>query len=308
MITPSQKQEIARLLTQERNALGSWHKVATKVGVNVATVSLNMQHEAHHERVSDNMWVKVAARLGYKLTDTLWTLVETTNTRYMTKYLADAQQQSMFLAVSHKAGQGKSASIELYRASDETGAVFTLECEESWSHKLFLSKLCQTLGVDASGCSTSAMTDMIVEFFKRKATESQPLLILDEANKLKPASLRLIIPLYNKLKGDIGLVIVGADDLEKHIKAGVRRNVRGYDELDSRLGRKFMHLIGATEKDVRAICAANGITDEAVQEELWLAMNPHQVLVGKTYMPLVQEDLRRLERLILDRRLKTARA
>src|SRR6218665_1232334 len=94
------------------------------------------------------------------------------------------------------------------------------------------------------------MAETIVGFFKQKATECQPILILDEANKLNASSLRLIIPLYNELKGDIGLVIVGADDLEKHIKSGVRRNVRGYDELDSRLGRRFMHLLGATEKDV----------------------------------------------------------
>ncbi|WP_338875684.1 ATP-binding protein [Spirosoma sp. SC4-14] len=305
MITIEQKKAIALLLTQERHALGSWQKVATKVGANVATVSKNMQEESLFGLVSDQMWQRVGTSLGHQLSDANWVLVETMNTRWMNKYLSDAQQHAMFLAVSHKAGQGKSAGISLYRSKATIGTVFYLECKEFWSHKLFLSKLCQTVGLDATGLNLAAMAEALIDFFKQKAIGCRPVLILDEANKLSPASLRLIIPLYNELKGHIGLVIVGADDLEKHIKSGVRRSVRGYDELDSRLGRQFMHLVGATEQDVRAICAANGIGDAKTQKEIWLAMNPQQVLVpvfGR-YEDLVDEDLRRLERLILDRRI-----
>lgn len=310
MIAIEHKRAIAALLEQTRRALGSWQKVATKVGANVATVSKNMQEESLFGVVSDQMWQRVASQLGYKLGDLDWILVETTNSQWMAKYLSDAQQRAMFLAVSHRAGQGKSAGIALYQEQDEHGAVFVLECKEHWSHKQFLSKLCQTVGIDAEGFTVSAMAEAVIDFFKQKAISSRPLLILDEANKLSAASLRLIIPFYNELKWRIGLVIVGADDLEKHIKSGVRRSVRGYDELDSRLGRQFMHLLGATEKDVRAICAANGVSDRHVQGQIWQAMNPQSVLVPSfgCYVDMVQEDLRRLERLVMDHRINLASA
>ena len=308
MISIDKKRAIAGSLVQEHRALGSWQKVATKVGANVATVSKNMQDESLFKFVSDQMWQRVGSALGYKLTDLDWVLVETTNTRWMGKYLSDAQEHAMFLAVSHKAGQGKSAGIELYREQDNAGSVFVLECKEYWSHKRFMSKLCQTLGLDSLGMNVAEMAEAVIDFFKQKAINSRPILILDEANKLSASSLRLIIPLYNELKRAIGLVIVGADDLEKHIKSGVRRNVRGYDELDSRLGRRFMHLIGANERDIRAICAANGIEDAKMQSEIWQAMEPQQKLVPLSgrYEALVEEDLRRLERLILDRRIVSA--
>lgn len=304
MITPEQKRMIAAKLNEERLALGSWKAVGRKAEANEVTVRYNMQEPDKWHLVADRKWLSVALALGLSFQSTGWQLVETTNTRIMTRLLADAQREAMFMAISHKAGQGKSASIGLYKSGDENGATYVLECEESWSHKLFLQKLAQTLGVDTEGLTVSAMTDEIVAFFKRRSAQVDPLLVLDEANKLKPSSLRLIIPLYNKLRGQMGLVIVGADDLERHIKSGVKRQVRGYDELDSRLGRKFMHLVGATEADVRAICAANGLVDTAVQAELWRSMRPDRVPIDGKYVELVQDDLRRLERLVTDRKLK----
>lgn len=308
MITTEQKLAIATRLRDELTALGSWKAVGRKVSANDVTVRYNMQEPDKWPLVSDRKWMSVGLALGFTFNGPQWTLVPTTNTEIMTRMLADAQEQAMFMAISFKAGQGKSVSIGLHKSADETGATYVLECEESWSHKLFLQKLAGTLGVDVEGLTVSGLTDEIVAFFKRRSAQVNPLLILDEANKLKPSSLRLIIPLYNKLKGEMGLVIVGADDLERHIKGGVKRQVRGYDELDSRLGRKFMHLIGATQADVKAICAANGITDPVVQDEIWRSMRPERVSVDGRYVELVQDDLRRLERSVLDRRIKQARA
>ena len=309
MVTNEQKVRIGQLLRDEFAALGSWKRVATRVESNEVHVRYNMQEQAKWHNVSDKRWVKVGSLLGLNFASQPWQLVETTNTRLMRQYLRDAQEQAMFMAISHRAGQGKSASIGLHKADDVEGATYVLECEESWSHKLFLQKLATTLGIDVEGLTVSAMTDEIVAFFKRRSVQVNPLLVLDEANKLKPSSLRLIIPLYNKLKGQLGLVIVGADDLERHIKAGVRRDVRGYDELDSRLGRKFLHLFGATLVDVQLICTANGLTDAGAQTDIWQSLRPIRISDKDTghYHEVVQDDLRRLERAVLNYRLKQSR-
>lgn len=308
MINAEQKRAIGVALLDAFNALGSWKAVGRKVGANDVTVRYNMVDPVKWHNVSDKKWLSVGTALGLSINAPTWNLVDTRNTQMMRAMLADAQEQAMFLAISHRAGQGKSASIGLHKQGDDTGGTYVLECEESWSHKLFLQKLAGTLGIAVDGLTVSGLTDEIVFFFKRRSAQVNPLLILDEANKLKPSSLRLIIPLYNKLKGDMGLVIVGADDLERHIKNGVRRDVRGYDELDSRLGRKFMHLYGTTIDDVRAICAANGVTDQLAQETIWQEMRPERIknTEGK-YIDLVQDDLRRLERTILSRRLMQSR-
>lgn len=309
MISSEQKLAIGAALQEAFTALGSWKAVGRKVEANEVTVRYNMIDPTKWFNVSDKKWISVGTALGLSINAPRWNVVDTRNTQMMRAMLADAQEQAMFLAISHKAGQGKSVSIALHKQADATGGTYVLECEESWSHKLFLQKLAGTLGIATDGLTVPGLTDEIVAFFKRRSATVSPLLILDEANKLKPSSLRLIIPLYNKLKGDMGLVIVGADDLERHIKNGVRRDVRGYDELDSRLGRKFMHLYGTSLDDVRAICAANGVTDHALQSTIWHEMRPQRVTNAQgKYEELVQDDLRRLERAILNLRLKQSRA
>jgi type II secretory pathway predicted ATPase ExeA len=133
----------------------------------------------------------------------------------------------------------------------------------------------------------------------------KPLLIIDEADKLRPAALRSLIPLYNNLEGQLGLVIMGTDNLEKEIKRGVKFNQKGMDEIDSRFGRNFIHLMGATKNDVVRICEANGITDKALAAALFKECEPRQVQVQGQHT-LVIEDLRRLKRCVEREQLRMA--
>ncbi|GAB3735071.1 AAA family ATPase [Spirosoma lituiforme] len=305
MITDTQKHEIARLLEIEAEQLGSWPRVATKVGANHITVRYNMTDPAKWHLVSDQMWAKVAIKLGYKINESAWHLVPTTNTLVMMELLDRAQNDQLFTAISHEAGQGKTAGVQMYKLSHD--AVFYVECEESWSHKKFVQKLAETLGLRVERYSISDLTDMIVSFLKQKATTTRPLLIVDEANKLKPSSLRLFIPLFNKLQDEVGMVLIGAHDLKKHIQAGVRRDSRGMDELESRLGRSYMPLVGIFETDVVAICKANGLTDERAQARVWQKMQPERVMVGGKYAMMSKHDLRVLKQAVKHERAQALR-
>ncbi|WP_080058325.1 ATP-binding protein [Spirosoma aerolatum] len=301
-LTPVQKDEIARLLVLEKEKLGSWDRVANKVAASEATVSHNMQDPAKWDRVSHTMWAKVAGKLGYTLTDTAWKFVSTTNTEVMFELLDRAQNEQLFMAVSHPAGQGKSAGTQLYRLAKK--GVFYIECKESWSHKMFVIKMAETLGIKVDRMSVAVLTDLIVGYLKEQAIKTRPLLIVDEANKLNPASLRLFIPLFNELQDEIGLVLIGAHDLERRIKEGVRRDARGFDELESRLGRTYYRLVGVFEHDVTAICAANGVTDPAAQKRCWNRLHPERKSINGTYHLVSTMDLRVLKQAIKHERLR----
>jgi len=47
----------------------------------------------------------------------------------------------------------------------------------------------------------------------------------------------------------------------KRINRGIKLNRKGYKEIHSRIGRKFIELRGINSTDVAQICAANGVTD-----------------------------------------------
>ena len=99
------------------------------------------------------------------------------------------------------------------------------------------------------------MLDRIVGRLQRLRS---PMLILDEADKLSPEALRLLIPLYNELEEHISVVMAGTEHLKKHMRNGVIYRKKGYDELESRFGRSYFSLLGATKEDVRKIAEANG--------------------------------------------------
>ena len=51
--------------------------------------------------------------------------------------------------------------------------------------------------------------------------------------------------------------------LEKRVLRGVRNNRRGFREIYSRVGRKFIPMPIVCRGDIEAVCIANGVTAKA---------------------------------------------
>lgn len=300
MITSEQKQSIVSAIEREKGLLGSYNKVAAKLGVSPAAVTNNMLKAENWTSVSESTWKKAAAALSVSLAGGRWTLAQTTNVKLMQGLLSAAQEQAMFIAISDKAGSGKTASIRAFREQDSTASVFVLECEE-WNRRQFLLRLLTELGERPEGegyHNIDRLQGQVVKFFKQRVSRGvTPLLILDEADKLKPAALRFLIPFYNKLEDEAGIVIAGTENLEKEVERGRAKAIKGYDEISSRLGRNFFHLTGATLEDVALICRANGVESEAAIDRIWKEVNPTRKDIRGRYVQVV-EDLRRVKRLV----------
>ena len=80
--------------------------------------------------------------------------------------------------------------------------------------------------------------------------------------------LYFFISLYNKLEDQCGIVICATDYLKKRITRGVKANRKGYKEIYSRVGRKFIPMPVVNNEDIAAVCIANGVTDRATIEEI----------------------------------------
>ena len=307
MIDESKKREIVEAIWKEKKLLGSMNNVAKKLAISAATISRNILKEENWHDVSEKMWTEIATALGVGLSGREWVIVSTSNYRIMHSTLSDAQREGLFIGVSEKAGSGKTAAIAEYVRKDATHGVFAMQCEE-WGRRTFLLALCAKLGVTAGRYDgPDVLTDGIVKFFKLHAKGRTPLVILDEADKLKPAALRFLIVLYNRLEDEIGLVACGTENLEKEIKQGVRKAAKGYDEIDSRLGRSFVHLMGSTKADVALICRANGIDDDQAISRIFDDSSPTRKMIGKKFVEVV-EDLRTVKRKIKGELLRMRKA
>lgn len=305
MLNTTQKAEILQLVDDEKERLGSYRAVAQKCKISEATIS--QLRKGTYAADGDDIYLTIGVAIGYVFDSGRWNIAETTNYRIITEVLNDAKLESMFLGIAHRAGSGKTATSDAYLAANRRNGVYKLNCKE-WNGRAFLAELIREIGADMPKgyASLNAMISSIAEAFKRIAYQ-KPLLILDQANSLKASSFRTLIHLFNECEDILGLVILGTENMEHEIKRGVRLNKLGYDEIDSRFGRKYVHLTGATLADTRRICEANGIDDKAMQTEIFQGCEPSRISIesdGHGRTVLVIEDLRRLKRLIKSKRLQ----
>ena len=283
--------------------LGSQTKVAEKIGISVATLSLWLSGKYGADTAK--MDSKIATALGFQ--EDGWKVVTSITNYKKIEFVAHScKSQSMWMAISNKAGSGKTQSLEHIFNQDLTGSIIFIQAEE-WNARQFLLELAdKTCGVPKKSYTDIPGLIKIITEYLNCLSADKPLLIIDEADKLRPAALRKLIPIYNRTEHRLGCVLAGTENLHKEIARGVRNNLKGYDEIDSRLGRTFIELPGATESEVKDICLANNL-DAPAAEKVW---NEVEKVKRITKVKIKQtgaireksifmcEDLRRLMRLI----------
>ena len=252
-MTQTEKTAIAAKLRAYVESKESQNAAAKSLrGVSAATVSQILNGK--WELIADEMWRTIANQIGYDSRQ--WSVIETEGYRRMTDVLTDAQQNSLVMAVVGDAGCGKSQAIKNYAANNR--GVIALSCSEYWNRKEFLTELLQSLGVEAGG---STVADMVREAIRQLKRREGVLIVLDEADKLSDQVLHFFITIYNKLEDMVGIVLCATQYLKKRIERGVVNNRKGYKEIYSRIGRKFIPMPVVNGSDIKAVCRANGLED-----------------------------------------------
>ena len=255
-----EKKQISEALESYCARFESQNKAANSLkGVSAATIPQVLQ--GNWELIADRMWRNIASQIGYSKQE--WAAVETENYKLLTRLLEDAQEFSNVFAICGDAGSGKTFTVR--RFAGENRRVYMLQCNEYWNRKMFMQELLTAMGRDCSGYTVGEMMSEVVRGLKR---EDHPLIVMDEADKLTDQVMYFFITLYNQLEDHCGIVMCATDHLQKRIRRGLKLNKKGYKEIYSRIGRKFVELDGVSSGDIAAICINNGITDRAAIREV----------------------------------------
>ena len=255
-MTHNEKQAIADSLRSYVATKGSQNQAArTLRQVSGATISQVLN--GNWDLISDEMWRTIASQIGHDANG--WQVIPTEGYNRMYHLLRDAQQNALVLAVTGDAGCGKSQAVKQYAAENQN--VIVLSCSEYWNRKLFLNELLRALGrTDYIG---NTVGEMVAEAMLRLKRLENVVLVLDEADKLNDQVLHFFITIYNQLEDQCGIVLCATPYLEKRIKRGVQGNRKGYREIYSRIGRKFIPMPVVNDSTIADVCEANGITDRA---------------------------------------------
>lgn len=254
-LTNEQKNEIRDLLQEYVGRFPSQNRAANSlVGVSAGTMSTILN--GRYETISDEMFLKIRAQIAPKKSDD-WSLCETTLYKELTTLLADAQQyQNVAWAVS-PAGSGKSTTASDYAAKHENA--FLVSCSEDMKRGDFIRELARVIGVNVADMSLRAALEKVTKYL---LSLDNPLLIFDEGDKLPDVVFYYFITIYNRLEGHCGIIFISTNYIKRRIEVGLSYNKKGYDEIHSRICRKFIELTPASGYEVAAVARANGIDDE----------------------------------------------
>lgn len=232
----------------------------TLQGVSAATVSQVVNKKWND--ISESMWRTIASQIGY--VENQWKSVATRDYVRLTKLLSDAQEYSNVLGITGDAGTGKTHTLKKY--ASENKRAYLLCCNEYWNRNDFLRELLRVMGKDHNGLTMSEMMNEVVLTLKSQAN---PLIIMDEADKLADKVLYFFITIYNALEDHCGIMLIATSHLSKRIERGVKFNRRGCAEIFSRIGGKFVRLLGASYECVSMLCEANGVINKSMIKKVW---------------------------------------
>ena len=247
-------------------------ELARKCGI--SDTAMSQFRSGKYGANEDSIAEKIASGLNYY--ENAWNVVEsvTSYQQVRTAFVA-AKRNHKWMCISSRSGSGKTQSlIDLYNMSTDNSVIY-LKCRK-WTARKFLTKLATCMGETVT---------------------------LDDAGKLAHSALCTLIPLYDDTLHRLGAIVAGTETLERNIKRYVGR-VEGYDEIDGRFCRNYIALLGATKKDVKAICAANGINDTEEQENIWGKLNKEKKEPVPGKYVWFTDDLRELSGMIEDRIIK----
>lgn len=256
-LTIEQKNEIRTLLQEYVSRFPSQNRAANSlVDVSAGTVSTIINGK--YDTISDEMFLKIKSQIAPRKADD-WQLCETMLYKELNTLLEDAQlYQNVAWAVS-PAGSGKSTTANDYAARHENA--FLISCSEDMKRGDFIRELARVIGVNVSDMSLRFALERVTKYL---LTLENPLLIFDEGDKIPDVVFYYFITIYNRLEGHCGIIFMSTNYIKRRMEVGLSYNKKGYDEIHSRICRKFIDLTPANSYEVAAVARANGISDEKV--------------------------------------------
>lgn len=251
----NEKKAICEALKRYVAKYPSQNKAAASLnGTSAGTVSTILS--GAWDKISDEMWRKIAVQVHAFVDSGEWKTVETAALHEMVYAMDDAQQWKNVTWVVGEAGCGKTTAARLYE--EEHREVFYILCSEDMRRSDFVRTIARKVGIRTDGMSIRDMLDAVTGSLVQM---DAPLLLFDEADKLIESVFHYFIDLYNRLEDKCGMVFFSTSYIRRRMKTGLQYDKKGYNEIHSRIGRKFFELEPTGPRDVYAVCVANGLCD-----------------------------------------------
>ncbi len=244
---------VKEYVTKYESQAGAAHSL------NVSSATISQVLNGNWNAIAETMWRTLAKKTCVKQKE--WKIAPTSVFKKASGIIKmEKENPNGIRGIIANASMGKSTVVDAFSANN--GTAYYVRCHRHMRMVDLLRSILRAMGKDSSG-NLAEMLASLVRYLER---DNEPVMLLDEVDKLRDEVFEIFIDLENKLNMKCGIVFLGTPYLKKRIEAGVARGKRGYAEIYSRM-RKMFFEINPTQKefkeDVAVICSLNGVTDEA---------------------------------------------
>jgi len=258
-MTNEQKRQVRDALMRYTAGFGNQTLAAESLhGISASTISQVKNN--NWELLSDRLWHTIARQVGFYSGE--WQPADTGAYLLLRILFSDAQHYAMTYGIAIGTGLGKTFTASHYMRENDN--IFYVACNDQYNRRSFMAAMMNAAGLDTKG----SVPQMMEQFAAHITGIEEPLLILDDAHKLKDRVLHLVVLLANSMTGKAGIIVMGNNDLRMRIVEGVRLKKVGYDEIYKSIGRRFITLGSLGPKDVQQVCRANGMYDEEIIDHI----------------------------------------
>lgn len=227
----------------------SKNDLSTMVDVSPATLS-NLENE-RWDMLKDSMLAKIYRYV--KPSD--WNIIRTANLATVQLMCADAQINNKMLGLIGYTGAGKTTALKDYY--HKQGKVYYMVGKKSMRPKRFFSNLLQQMGVSYLGTIGDMIDRIALEFNK----QPNSLLLIDEAGKLDQTMFMYLHDLRDETIDTTGILLAGVEYFKSNLDRAVEKQKQGMPEFMGRINA-WQELGSPNKNEARAICEANGVTDQ----------------------------------------------
>ena len=223
-MTQERKQRIVAAIREMMDTQNlSQNRMAKVMGVSPAHASYILKEEMW-DKVSDQMWQQLEGQFISRE----WAIYETQNFLAIQAMCKDSQQYSENICITAYTAAGKTTGLEAY-ARRNASAYYVL-CDQMMTPKDLAREIQRTMGMTVEG-TARVMMMAIVSYLMQ---QENPVLLIDEADKLSDRCLMMLKVVYDRLKNRCGFVTAGTEVLREKIEKYARKNKLGYRELRRR--------------------------------------------------------------------------
>ncbi|RHJ87606.1 ATP-binding protein [Parabacteroides sp. AM08-6] len=243
--------EAARIYMAQKGI--SQNELQSRSGVSYLSTMMNGVYTYKNSRsgdignIPDKWFQKLADYIGYKIQKDYWPTVLTSQFKTIVAELKGAKEDARIRMIIGETGCGKSYSIDRFRKSNPKGT-YVITCSGQTCQSSLIRRILQALRMDCKGNCDFLLDRISAEIRNRQLAGDKPLIILDEAENLRLPTFKAVKSIYDYLKGQCGIVLIGTDQLLDKLEVLSKKNKEGmpqfYDRFSS--GLRYLRPIDRT--------------------------------------------------------------